>query len=221
MCGRFALVTTISKVKAQFHVDDLPEILPRYNIAPSQDVLFLMQSEDVIQGVMLTWGLVPFFAKSKKISPPLTNARAETVAVKPAFRHGFKSKRGLMLMSGFYEWKTSPEGTKQPYYISSTEDQLFAVAGLWETWQSPEGESVHSCCLITTEANELMLPIHQRMPVLLNPDQQKIWLDTKHFDAAELNVLLKPYPGQDIKAYPVSSRMNNWRYQDPDCIQPI
>lgn len=220
MCGRFALDTTPQKIKSQFSIDELPVFTPRYNIAPSQEVLVLMQTEEGLHGEFFSWGLVPFFAKDKVISPPLINARAETVAEKPAFRQAFKGRRGLVIMSGFFEWLRNEE-IKQPYYISKKTDELLAVAALWDCWQSKEGEVHYSCCMLTAQSNELMTPLHHRMPVLLTPEEQVLWLNNKEFNAEELLAVLHPYRGDDLQIYPVTPRMNNWRFLAPEAIGPL
>ncbi|KTD64485.1 SOS response-associated peptidase [Legionella spiritensis] len=220
MCGRFALVTTLSGIKAQFDVDELPELIPRFNIAPAQDVFFILSSSDGARhGVMLRWGFIPFFSKEKTFDRPLINARAETVAEKPAFRQSFKSRRGMVIMSGFFEWHARGK-VKQPYYTRQKNDTLLAVAGLWDTWQSPKGEVIHSCCLITTTANDAMQSIHTRMPALLDKKAQDAWLDNELTDPGLLQSLLHPYEGNDLVIYPVTPKMNNWRYQDVDAIKP-
>lgn len=207
-------------IKAQFSLEDLPDMSPRYNIAPSQEIVLVLQTADGCNhGQLFTWGLVPFFAKDKKITPPLINARAETIAVKPAFRSAFKDKRGLVIMNGFYEWHVT-SGKKQPFYISQKQKKLLAVAAIWENWISPENEVVHSCCLITSSANSVLEQVHTRMPVILNEEQQKIWLDNTHFDKEQLISLLNPYSNTDLTLYPVTPKMNNWRFTNIEAIQP-
>lgn len=221
MCGRFALYSPAEKIKLQFDVSELPDIIPRYNIAPSQDILILMQLPDLeIRGEFFIWGLIPYFAKDKKFSPPLLNARSETVAIKPAFSRAFKSKRAIVVMNGFFEWKKNGE-IKQPYYISQTNHELIAIAALWDSWHSKEGEVVHSCCLLTTKANEFMAPVHDRMPVILGAEQQKIWMDNSQFDKETLLSILNPYQKNDLQQFPVTPKMNNWRFTSDDAIKPI
>lgn len=222
MCGRFALNASVKEIKTQFHVENAPDLRPLFNIAPTQDVLILIQSpiDSTLDAEWFTWGFIPYYAKDKKLSPPLINARAETLATKPAFRTSFKSKRGIVLMSGYFEWQHM-EHYKQPYYIHSKNNTLLAVAALWDTWQSTLGEVIHSCCLITTQANSLVGPFHDRMPVILDKEQQHIWLDTQHNDMDRLQSLLKPRPSQEMAMYPVSPKMNNWRYINSDTIKPI
>jgi putative SOS response-associated peptidase YedK len=222
MCGRFALDVSVKEIKTQFHVQHVPEFTPSYNIAPTQSVLILMQSPlgSALEAEWFTWGLIPYFAKDKKMNPPLINARAETVATKPAFRSSFKSKRGVVLMSGYFEWHQMDE-YKQPYYIHLKNNKLLAVAALWDTWQPPSGEVVHSCCLITTNANSLIERFHDRMPVVLNEEQQRIWLDTQQHDVPQLEGLLLPAESKEMELYPVTPKMNNWRYKYSDAIKPI
>jgi putative SOS response-associated peptidase YedK len=222
MCGRFALDTTRVEIKTQFHVEHIPELSSSFNIAPTQNVLILMQSpiDEMRHIEWFNWGLIPYFAKDKKMNPPLINARAETLATKPAFRNSFKSKRGIVIMSGYFEWQQL-EHYKQPYYIRLKDKKLLAVAALWDTWQSQVGEVVHSCCLITTQANSLVERFHDRMPVVLNEEQQQIWLNTEENDTKKLEELLLPRVSDEMIMYPVTQKMNNWRYSDADSIKPI
>ena len=221
MCGRFALAAPSAKIKAQFQIEDLEELSPRYNIPPGVDILFLchLDNEQSNSAFWLRWGLVPFWAKDKSIGNSLANARAETVAEKPAFRQSFKSKRGIIVMSGFFEWRQGIK--KQPFYFKNKNDDLLAIAALWDRWQSPEGELIQSCCLITTSANDLMAPVHNRMPVLLDNDSMKEWMDNSQCNQSELLTLLKPYSGSDLMCYPVTTKMNNSRFTLHESIEPI
>ncbi|MCA0402254.1 MAG: SOS response-associated peptidase [Proteobacteria bacterium] len=222
MCGRFALDATVVEIKTQFHVDTVPEFSPLFNIAPTQNVLILLQApgNGALDAEWFTWGFIPYYAKDRKINPPLINARAETVAIKPAFRNSFKSKRGVVLMSGYFEWQHRAQ-YKQPYYISLKNKNVLAVAALWDTWQSHTGEVIHSCCLITTAANALVAQFHDRMPVLLTHEQQQIWLDPQQNNAKPLQKVLVPRASEDMLMYPVTPKMNNWRYRDADAIKSI
>lgn len=222
MCGRFALDTSAAAIKTQFQVGNLPELVPAFNIAPTQNVLILMPSPEhqTLDAEWFTWGLIPFFAKDPKTNPPLINARAETVATKPAFRSSFESKRRIVLMSGYFEWQQR-EHYKQPYYIHLKKHQLLAVAALWDTWQSHAGEVIHSCCLITTQANSLVARFHDRMPVILTKEQQDFWLDAQCHETALLESLLTAYESNELVVYPVTPKMNHWRYQHADAIKPI
>lgn len=221
MTGRFALAAPSEKIKAQFQIEDLEELTPRYNISPGQNILFIchMDTDHSNNVLWLHWGLVPFWAKDKKIGNRLIIAREDSVAVKPAFRQSFKSKRGIIVMSGFFEWLQGVK--KQPFYFKNKSDDLLAIAALWDRWQSDEGELIQSCCLITTNPNELVSPIHHRMPVILNNDTIKLWMDNSHCDQSELLALLKPCPGSDLIRYPVTTKMNNSRFNLHEAIEPI
>jgi putative SOS response-associated peptidase YedK len=220
MCGRFALNTDIEQLQKEFKVTELPEVSSRFNIAPSQDILILIQTpEGEVKGNLFTWGLIPFFAKDRTINPPLINARAESIDTKPAFRHSLKNKRGLIVMSGFFEWHTE-DGKKQPYYITSKNNNLLAIAALWDIWQSSEGEIIHSCCLITTASNSLLQSVHHRMPAILNVSEQKLWLDTSSYDKTLL-ATLHPYAEDDLTLYPVTKKVSYWRYTEKDAIQRL
>ena len=220
MCGRFALYAPRKLIKAQFHLDELFEIEPRYNIAPTEDIVALTQVEGRgLSATMFQWGLIPSWADDRKIASKLINARSESVAEKPAFRQAFKKRRCIVIMSGFFEWQTI-EKTKQPYFIKPEQNQLIAVAGLWEDWISEDGESIKSCCLLTRSANEFMKPIHDRMPVMLDESQQKIWLniDTKSED---LQSLLDKPSHLKLVNHPVTTQMNYAGFKSPQAIEPI
>lgn len=172
-----------------------------------------------INPVYLRWGLVPFWAADKTIGHRLTNARAETLFTKPAFRNAVQSQRCLMVMSGFYEWREE-QGVKQPYYFKYQQEEYLAIAALMDTWQQGE-EVIHSCCLITTEANELMHPIHHRMPVIVPKVQQRVWLDNRTFSPQLLIDIMQPYPGQDLEYYPVTREMNRASFDSAVAIAPL
>ena len=222
MCGRYTLKTTPELVADQFHFEELSGLTPRYNIAPSQLVACVRKSSgsSTREGVMLRWGLIPSWAKDPVIGMKLTNARAESVAEKPSFRKSFRQRRCLVLADGFYEWQKEGR-VKQPYYIRMKDDRPFAFAGLWEHWSSSEGQVIETCALLTTEPNELMSPIHNRMPVILNPDAYDPWLDPTLHDGSRLTSLLQSYPTEEMVANPVSRLVNNARFDDPRCIEPL
>ncbi|MGE0681240.1 MAG: SOS response-associated peptidase [Candidatus Binatia bacterium] len=220
MCGRFTLTTDLGDLEERFsfHVVNL-SFKPHYNIAPSQQVLTVIGAEERRAG-LLRWGLIPSWAKDSSIGNRMINARAETVAEKPSFRRALQKRRCLVLADGFYEWKT--EGKKKtPMYIALTDHKPFGFAGLWETWKSPEGETIHSCTLITTTPNALMESIHTRMPVILPRDAEAAWLDRSLEDPARLLPLLVPYPANNMDAYAVSLAVNSPRNDSPECIEPI
>ncbi len=221
MCGRFTLKTSRAKITEMFRLQRLGEFDPRYNIAPSQPVLAVRTDADGGQreGVMLKWGLIPSWAKEPGIGNSLANARAETVAEKPAFRSAFKKRRCLVVTDGFYEWG-KVDGGKIPYYFQLRDGNPFAFAGLWERWEKGE-EPVESCTLITTEANGVVGQIHDRMPVILMPDDYARWLDPAEQQADRLKELLRPLADDLMVSHAVSKLVNNPRNERPDCVQPV
>ncbi len=210
MCGRYTLKIAPEVVAEQFQLEQPLEIIPRYNIAPSQFVACIRVPRDSLKRevVLLRWGLIPSWAKDPKIGMGLINARAETVSQKPAFREAFRRRRCLVPADGFYEWKRVGR-TTQPYYFRLRDDQTFAFAGLWESWISPESEVIQTCVLITTEPNELMERIHNRMPVILDPKHYDLWLDPTVQAPERLQSLLCSYPAQDMVADPVNLRVTH------------
>ncbi len=221
MCGRFTLRTPMETIASLFDGLRMPDAVPRYNIAPTQNVLCIRQPEsDQMEAVQLRWGLVPFWSKDLKIGSRMINARGETVATKPAFRSAFKTRRCLVLADGFYEWKKIGK-SKQPYYITQTNDQPFAMAGLWENWNSPDGESIQTCTVITTEANQTMQPLHDRMPVILKPDDYDFWIDRDFPGIEKLESLLRPCSEDLLKTYAVNPIVNKATNEQPECIIPM
>ena len=222
MCGRFTLITNLGAIAARFGVSRFLEEVrhaPRYNIAPTQTVI-VVNDEGTRTLTEMRWGLIPSWAKDPAIGNRMINARAETVATKPAFRVALRKRRGLIPADGFYEWQ--PVGRrKQPVRIVLKTREPFGFAGLWESWTSPEGEESRSCTIITTEANELLTPIHDRMPVILNHDAEAVWLDPTIQDSARLLPLLRPYPSEEMEIYQVSTRVNNPDRDEPECIKPL
>lgn len=219
MCGRFTLTQPAQAVAERFGVQMiLFEFAPRYNIAPSQPVAVIMQNgERRLEACR--WGLVPFWAKDPEIGNRLINARAETLAEKPAFKYSLTRRRCLIPADGFYEWRK--EGTRRtPVYIRRRDGGLFAFAGLWEEWQSPDGSVLRTCTIITTEPNALIAPIHNRMPVILPAEREPLWLEPSLKDPSRLLALLQPYPAEELEAFPVSPRVNSPANDDPLCIQP-
>jgi putative SOS response-associated peptidase YedK len=221
MCGRYTLHTDFETLKKHFQVlAQSDELTPRFNIAPSQSVAAVRRGAQGRELAILRWGLVPFWAKDSKIGYRTINARAETVAVKPAFRAAFRQRRCLIPADGFYEWK-SQSGGKQPYYIRLKHNNLFAFAGLWEHWKSETGEILESCTIIVTHANELVDSIHDRMPVILHPNDYETWLSPWESATDHLAALLKPYPAEQMTAYSVSTGVNNPKHEDSSCIEPL
>jgi putative SOS response-associated peptidase YedK len=201
---------------------DLPR---RYNIAPTQSVVAAIgQFSDNTQRQLrwMQWGLIPSWAKDPKIGSKLINARAETVAEKPSFRSAFRQRRCLIPADGFYEWQ-QVEGSrqKQPYFIRLQDERPFAFAGLYDRWASPDGEVLETCTILTTTANELIAPIHDRMPVILYPQDYDFWLDTSSFESERLQALLIAYPSVSMTLYPVSTMVNSPKNDRPECQQPL
>lgn len=222
MCGRYVRRSPLQHVMDLFSAvpeDAGLDLFPRYNIAPTQDVAAIRQSRGGQRSVaQLRWGLVPAWADDPAIGNRMINARAETVAQKPAYRAAFRQRRCLIPFDGFYEWKLE-DGRKQPYYIHALDDRLMAFAGLWERWDRGD-EAVESCTILTTAPNELMRSIHNRMPVILPVEAHDIWLEAKT-PVNDLEALLVPFSRNILAAQAVSSRVNNPRNDDIGCLQPL
>ncbi|ADJ28297.1 SOS response-associated peptidase [Nitrosococcus watsonii] len=218
MCGRYTLHTSLERITAHFHLHQTQALAPRFNIAPSQAVPAVRGEPREL--ILLRWGLIPSWAKEEKTPYNLINARAETVAAKPAFREAFRQRRCLIPADGFYEWKAEADG-KQPYYICRRDGEVFAFAGLWEHWQGETGKSIGSCTIIVTGANQLIQPIHDRMPVILEPTDYDAWLNPQNQAASTLTALLKSYPPEKMKAYPISKKVNRPTNDDSACITPL
>ena len=220
MCGRYDLIVTPKQIATTFTVEVPWDFEASYNIAPNQPVFAIINTHnEQAQAVWLHWGLIPAWAKDPKISHHLINARAETVAEKPSFRSAFKKRRCLICATGFYEWQHSTSG-KQAYRICPIDKQVFAFAGLWEHWQI-QGQSIYSCTIITTAAaNDLMLPIHARMPVILPQMHYQTWLASTSTEDS-LQHLLHTDGYDHFHTYPVSSYVNNPQHNDIHCISPI
>lgn len=218
MCARYTLKTPPEAVAALFDLPSVPELTARYNVAPTQNVAAVREPHGSREFARLRWGLVPSWADDLKIGHRLLNARAETVASKPAFRAAFRKRRCLLPADGYYEWKAVGRA-KQPYWFRLSDGGLFAFAGLWERWER-DGQVVESCSLITTEGNELARQIHDRMPVLLDRTTWDVWLDPEVADADALGELLRPYPAEKMRVDPVNPIVNNPRHDSPACIEP-
>jgi putative SOS response-associated peptidase YedK len=208
------------RIKEMFRLQRLGQFDPRYNIAPSQPVLAVRvdASSGEREGVMLKWGLIPSWAKEPGIGNSLTNARADTVAEKPAFRSAFKRRRCLVVGDGFYEWGKG-DGGKIPYYFQLKDGSPFGFAGLWERWEKGE-EPVESCTLITTEANGVVGQVHDRMPVILMPDDYDQWLDRAEQRVDQVKELLRPLGDDFMVSHPVSKLVNNPKNERPECVLP-
>jgi putative SOS response-associated peptidase YedK len=222
MCGRFTLTTSGEALARFFDLGEVPLLAPRYNIAPTQLVLAVRRTagEEKRQAVFLRWGLIPSWAKDAQIANQLINARSETAADKPAFRTALRRRRCLIPADGFYEWLR--EGKKrQPYCFRLWGDGLFAFAGLWEHWTDPAGAAVETCTILTTEANDLVRPVHERMPVILRPRLFASWLDAALQDPGSVTPLLRPYPAEEMRGFPVSPWVSDPRHEDPRCLTAL
>jgi len=223
MCGRYSITMPVEAMRRLFRITgELPALLPRFNVAPGQAVPIARLAEGEATGgrslVMVRWGLIPSWAKEPQIGYRMINARAETVAEKPAFRAAFRARRCLVVADGFYEWKSAGR-TKQPYRIELADRSPFAFAGLWERWQAPEGAPIESCTILTTEANELLRPIHDRMPVILDEAGHEPWLDADQ--SRSVAGLLRPFPVERMAAYPIGSRINSPRNDDAGVLERV
>jgi putative SOS response-associated peptidase YedK len=220
MCGRFTLRAPAERVQREFQLEEVPSMEARYNIAPTQSVLAVRRASAELEAVMLKWGLIPSWAKDASIGAKLINARSETVAEKPSFREAFLRRPCLIPADGFYEWQRRGD-RKQPYYFRFTDERLFAFAGLWEKWRTPEGQSLESCSILTTQANELLGAVHDRMPVILHPETYDLWLDGDVRKQGLRQELLRPFPAAEMTAYPVSASVNSPRHQGEGLVLPL
>jgi putative SOS response-associated peptidase YedK len=222
MCGRYVQSKPVEEIKHAVPFDRAEcDLTPRYNIAPAQMAPVLVHTGDTVLKQM-RWGLIPSWAKGEEIGSRLINARAETVREKPAYRHAFKRRRCLVLADSFYEWQPLPGTTRrQPMRIWLQSEEPFLFAGLWETWPRPDGVVIESYSIVTCRSNDLLRPIHDRMPVILNARDYAPWLDPKNERLDELARLLVPYSGEELTAHPVSLLVNNPKIDDSRCIQPV
>jgi len=223
MCGRFSLYADIRTIEERFGeaTFEIDEYEPSYNIAPSQQILTVINDGSKNRLGYLKWGLVPPWAKDAKIGFKMINARAETVHEKPSFREALKKKRCLIIADAFYEWKRTEE-RKVPMRIKMKHDELFALAGLWETWKDTQGKLVHTCTILTTEPNGLMSTIHDRMPVILKAEDEATWLDSSIKDVEQVKDLLQPFQDESLlEAYEVSEQVNSPKNNSPELIERI
>ena len=226
MCGRFALYVTLEELADLFDLPDLPaQLAPRYNIAPTQPVgvVRLNPQTHTREWALTHWGLIPSWSKDPSAGARMINARAETVEEKPSFRAAFKRRRCIVPASGFYEWMKEERG-KQPYFITATDGGILGLAGLWESWQGANGEELESCTILTTDANDAVARLHDRMPVILAPEDYDEWLgeggDATPAQVSQLKHLLRPCPPAWLKLFPVSAYVNAPRNEGRRCIEP-
>jgi putative SOS response-associated peptidase YedK len=237
MCGRFSLRARLAELAEHFEVPEteLPPFRARYNIAPTQPVLAVRCRPETTppkrETVLLRWGLIPGWANDPVIGSRLINARAEGLAEKPAFRTAWRRRRCLIAADGFYEWfdprrnrgekAKKPAPAKQPYFIRFRDDRPFAFAGLWETWKGPDQPAIESCTIITTSANTLLRPIHDRMPVIIPPEAYARWLDPRLQTHEDLLPLLVPPENDILESYPVGPMVNRATNDLPECVEPL
>ena len=228
MCGRYTLLSDLAALEERFGFDAQELVFqPRFNVAPTQQALTVTSSESSDsqpkvknQARLMRWGLVPSWAKDLSIGNRMINARAETLAQKPSFRRALERRRCLVLADGFYEWQKNGK-QRLPLRITLASGEPFGMAGLWESWQSPSGEVIQSCTIVTTSANELLAQIHHRMPVILLRELEAVWLDPDAKDVQLLSSLLSPYPAAEMQYSRVSTLVNSPANDSPDCIVPV
>ncbi|HXG68467.1 MAG TPA: SOS response-associated peptidase [Blastocatellia bacterium] len=220
MCGRFVRRKTMPEIAEEFGVEEIvADLKPSYNIAPTQEVAMVI-SDGGRKLLQARWGLIPAWADDPSIGNRMINARAETVTQKASFKNPFRKQRCLIVADGFYEWMQAGRG-KKPFFIHLKSGRSFGFAGLYENWLSPERERITTCTIITTDANELMKPIHQRMPVIIPKEKEDLWLDPAQKDESALLDLLKPYPSNLMEAYEVSRVVNTPANNSPACLEPV
>jgi putative SOS response-associated peptidase YedK len=225
MCGRYRLTRADKEIRERFDVpiDDgglSPEAewTARYNIAPTQPVAVVRQDAALPRRrlTQMRWGLIPYWAKDPAVGYKMINARAESVAEKPAYRESFRSRRCLIPADGFYEWRKD-KGSKQPFHFGMADDTVFAFAGLWDSWRSPDGKPLETCSILTTTPNALLEDIHDRMPVILRPEDYELWLDPGFQKTDALADFLRPFPPAQMRRYQVSTLVNQVKNDSPDC----
>src|SRR5882672_1389435 len=223
MCGRYRLSAKERYIRDHFGLDEDPSWTPRYNIAPTQQVPIVRQDRNEPKRTFSTvrWGLIPYWAKDASIGARTINGMSETVAEKPAFRDAMKRRRCLIPADGFYEWLRISSKEKQPYNFGMIDDSIFAFAGLWERWRDPAGEVVETCTILTTKPNALVADVHDRMPVILKPDDYELWLDPGVTDTALVTDCLQPFDPRLMKKYPVSTRVSRTENDDSECAREV
>ena len=220
MCGRYSLIADLGELAKRYEFDgDGLALKPAYNVAPTQDVLTVVGGEARRSGFM-RWGLIPWWAKNASIGSRMINARAETVSEKPAFRDALRRRRCLVLADGFYEWQRTGS-VRKPMRVVMRSGEPFAFAGLWSVWRDPDGNRIPSCAIITTTANDLLRPVHDRMPVVLPRELEELWLDRSIDDPGALGSVLTPYLDDAMEAYEVSTLVNSAANDGPEVIEAV
>ena len=221
MCGRFVLKDNIEDLSSCFQIDNVDDLLleARYNIYPGQNVPVIIM-EKRKKFVMMRWGLVPSWSNDPLIGFQMINARAETLSQKASFKNSFKKLRCIIPCSGFYEWKKLDKKTKVPYFIRLRNGTPFALAGLWDRWNK-DGGNLTTFTIITTTPNNIIEPIHDRMPVILKSENHDMWINPDITDTENISDFLKPYPSEEMELYEISTFVNNPKNDSPECIEPI
>ncbi len=220
MCGRFTLTVDPEQLALAFGLTTVPEFVPRYNVAPTQDALVITADRPAVAQFM-RWGLIPSWSKDSSIGSKLINARAETAAEKPSFRTALRRRRCIVPASGFYEWQARAGG-KQPLYLTVKDAPVIGLAGLWETWRGPAGEDVRTFTILTTAANDFMKPFHERMPVILHPNDYPVWMDMADVpDPVLTGLMTQVFEPEAMQAVEVSKLVNKPAIDSPECIVPL
>lgn len=222
MCGRYTITVTMEELMLYYHIEESssPWHQPRYNVAPGQSIPAIVHDGKRNRLGELKWGLVPAWADDPKIGYTMINARAETAASRPAFREPFRRKRCIVPADGFYEWMVTGRD-KQPIRFVLKSRSLFSMAALYDTWRAPDGTKLSTCTILTTDPNDKVSPVHNRMPVILRPEDEAVWLNRDLGDPSRLQALLKPYPSEEMEAYPVGAAVGNVRNDDASLIEPL
>jgi putative SOS response-associated peptidase YedK len=220
MCGRFIATIPAAVIKELFNLQDIPQLEPRFNVTPAQLAAVIRNQGDHNRLDFLKWGLVPPWAKDLSFGSHLINAGCESVFEKPAFRHAVKYRRCIIPASGFYEWEPGVEHHKQPWLIQMADHSPLCLAGVWESWQTPNGNELETFAIMTTSANKLVAPIHNRMPVILSPDSFALWLSHNLHDPEQLEPFYTPFPAAGMTAHKVSDLVNDPHYDSPACMEP-
>ncbi len=222
MCGRIILTSAPHVLAEKFFLDLVPEVIPRYNIAPASEIAAVVVNPRSVGRLvkMFRWGLVPPWSKGPEVGAKMINARSETVLEKPSFKEAFLARRCLIPVDGFYEWQKR-DGGKQPFVFQRKDRSVFALAGLWEQWQDPQGSDLETCTILTTAANSTMVPIHHRMPVVLSETDWKAWLEMPADQASQLLKLLKPCAPDVLLTHPVTPQVNKPAFDQPECLNPV
>ena len=223
MCGRYFLHSNLDQLTELFgQLEGNIALMPRYNITPTQPVPVIRADAQGRRHIALVrWGLVPSWAREPDSKYSMINARAETVAEKPSFRSAYRYRRCLIPADGFYEWQKTPGGHKQPYCIRRIDDEPLALAGIWETWRAADGSELESCAILVTSANATVAPVHDRMPVIVDRPDFTSWLDRHQQHPDELKRFLQPAPGNLLRLYPISKKVNNPQNDSPEILEPL